>query len=212
MPSYNMEQRSAEWFSVRLGKATGSRIADVVGKTKDGKRYLAARANYMSELLCERLTGVVQTNFVSREMQWGIDNEEPARKLYMKRKGVDVKLMGFVTHPFFVDSGCSPDGLIRDDGMVQFKCPLTTTHLEYLLSNEVPEEYVPQMQWEMACTGRSWSDFVSFDPRLPDHLSMYIKPLPRDSNYINTLENEVAKFLAELQEKYLELQRFQPQQ
>lgn len=196
-------QRSAEWFARRLGKATGSRIADVVGKTKDGKKYLSGRANYMSELLCERLTGVITNKYVTREMQWGIDNEDAARNLYASRHGFEVKQVGFVEHPFFVQSGASPDGLVGPDGMVQIKCPITANHIETVLTATVPDEYLPQIHWEMACANRSWSDFVSFDPRLPDHLSLFVKRVPRDNSYISYLENEVGTFLAELEERYL---------
>jgi hypothetical protein len=102
-------------------------------------------------------------------------------------------------------SGASPDGLVND-GIVEFKCPNTATHLEYLLADKVLEKYVTQMQWQMACTGRPWCDFVSYDPRLPEHLQMLVVRVPRNEVRIAELETEVRKFLAELDDKVKKLQ------
>ena len=114
--------------------------------------------------------------------------------------------MGFIDHPRIVNSGASPDGLVGDEGLVEFKCPATATHLDTLLAGEVPSKYIPQIQFQMACTNRAWCDFVSYDPRLPEHLRMFVKRVPRDDTYIATLESEVTKFLAELEEKLTQLQ------
>jgi predicted phage-related endonuclease len=190
-------QGTPEWFAARLGKATGSRMADVVTKIKSGA-YSASRAKYATEVLCERLTGVPLDTYCSRDMQWGKDQEGPARATYSRRTGQEVFQIGFVDHPEISRAGCSPDGLINDDGMIQIKCPTTPTHIATLESMEVPPEYLPQIQWEMACTGRLWSDFISFDPRLPPDLDMIIIRVDRDDSYILGLESEVTGFLDDL--------------
>jgi predicted phage-related endonuclease len=193
-------QGTPEWFAARLGKATGSRVADVVTKIKSGA-YSAARAKYATEVLCERLTGQTIEVYCSRDMQWGKDQEGPARDAYARRRGVEVLQVGFVDHPEIYQSGCSPDGLIGADGMIQIKCPTTPTHIATLESRAVPAEYMPQVQWELACTGRAWSDFVSYDPRLPPDLDMIVIRVERDESYILGLEDEVMGFLADLVER-----------
>lgn len=202
-----MEQRTDDWFAARLGKVTASRVADVVAKTKSG--YSASRENYMADLIVERLTGQKASSFSNAAMEWGTEQEPHARAAYSARTGELVEEVGFIDHPTIAMSGASPDGLVGD-GIVEFKCPNTATHLEYLLAGKPPEKYVTQMQWQMACTGRPWCDFVSYDPRLPEHLQMLIVRVPRDEKRIAELEDEVRKFLAELNEKVKKLQELKP--
>jgi putative phage-type endonuclease len=197
-----MEQRTDDWFAARLGKVTASRVADVVAKTKSG--YSASRDNYMADLIVERLTGQKAAGFSSAAMEWGVEQEPLARAAYSARTGELVEEVGFIDHPTIAMSGASPDGLVND-GCVEFKCPNTATHLEYLLAGKPPEKYVTQMQWQMACTGRPWCDFVSYDSRLPEHLQMLIVRITRDVKRIAELEDEVRKFLAELDEKVTKL-------
>ena len=198
-----MEQRTDDWFQARLGKVTASRVADVVAKTKSG--YSASRDNYMADLIVERLTGQKASSFSNAAMEWGTEQEPNARAAYSARTGELVEEVGFIDHPTIAMSGASPDGLVND-GIVEFKCPNTATHLEYLLADKVLEKYVTQMQWQMACTGRPWCDFVSYDPRLPEHLQMLVLRVPRNEVRIIELEDEVRKFLAELDEKVKKLQ------
>lgn len=200
-----MEQRTTEWHTARLGKVTASRVADVIAKTKTG--YGASRANLMADLIVERLTGQPASTFSNAHMEWGTEQEPHARAAYSARTGELVEEVGFVDHPSIANSGASPDGLVGDEGLVEFKCPATSTHLDTLLAAEVPSKYIPQMQWQMACTGRKWCDFCSYDPRLPEHLRMFVKRVPRDDEYIKTLETEVTKFLAELDEKLKQLEK-----
>lgn len=202
-----MDQRTPEWFEMRLGKVTASRVADVVARTKSG--YGASRANYMAELICERLTGAQAERFTNAAMQWGTDVEPAARDAYAFLNGAEVVEMGFAPHPTISDSGASPDGLVGDDGLVEIKCPATATHIDYLLTDAVPGKYVTQMQWQMACTGRAWCDFASFDPRLPARLQLWVKRVPRDSARIDDLEKEVSAFLNELREKVAALDMIQ---
>lgn len=196
-------QGSPEWFAIRLGKVTASRVADVVAKTKTGPA--ASRANYMAELIAERLTGEPAEKFTNAAMQWGTEKEPEARAAYEFRTDATVTEIGFVVHPKIDASGASPDGLIGDDGLLEIKCPGTATHLETLLGQAVPAKYLTQMQWQMACTGRKWCDFASFDPRLPESMCLFVKRVVRDDKRISELENEVAGFLLEMSIKLSEL-------
>jgi putative phage-type endonuclease len=203
-----MEQRTDEWFAARLGKVTASRVADVVAKTKT--RYSASRENYMADLIVERLTGQKASSFSNAAMEWGTEQEPNARAAYSARTGELVEEVGFIDHPAIPMSGASPDGLVKDgethwDGLIEIKCPNTATHLDLWLTEDIPTKYITQMQWQMACTGAWWCDFVSFDPRLPEHLQLFVKNVPRDDKRIAELETEVRKFLAELDDKLAKL-------
>lgn len=198
-----MEQLSPEWHAIRCGKVTASRVADVVAKTKSG--WGASRANYMAELIAERLTGESAAGFTNAAMQWGTDNEPDARTAYEFRTDAEVVQVGFVIHPTIPDSGASPDGLVGDDGLVEIKCPNTATHIETLIGQCVPSKYIPQMQWQMACTGRKYCDFVSFDPRLPESMRLAVMRVERDDKLIASLEKDVADFLAEVETKVAKL-------
>ena len=196
-------QGSIEWLKVRCGKVTASRVADVVAKTKTGQS--ASRTNYMAELIAERLTGEPAERFTNSAMQWGTEKEPEARSTYEFYRGAAVTEIGFVHHPKMEQSGASPDGLIGDDGLVEIKCPATATHLDTLLGQMVPSKYVNQIQWQLACTGRQWCDFVSYDPRLPENMRLFIKRMPRDDKRIDELETEVAAFLLEIAVKLSQL-------
>ena len=198
-----MEQRSDEWFKERLGKVTASRVADVIAKTKSG--YSTSRANYMAELICERLTGVRGDSYQSAAILWGVEQEANARTAYEVSTGALVVETGFIPHGSIAMSGASPDGLVATDGLVEIKCPITATHIETLLAGSVAGKYITQMQWQMACTGRHWCDFVSYDPRLPANMQLFIKRIPRDPAMIETLEHEVRVFLDDLDWKIRDL-------
>jgi putative phage-type endonuclease len=202
-----MNQQTPEWFAQRVGKVTASRIADVMAKVKSGEA--ASRANYRAQLVAERLTGVPAESYTNAAMQWGTDTEPYARMAYEADTGNLVLETGFVLHPEIGFSGASPDGLIGDDGLVEIKCPNTATHIEYLLNNGVPEKYKPQMAWQMACTGRKWCDFISYDPRLPDDLKLFCAKYLRDDEYITELEAAVSQFLKEVEETVLHLTEIQ---
>lgn len=198
-----MEQRSEEWFMARHGKVTASRIADIVAKTKSG--YSASRANYAAQLIAERLTGQTQESYTNAAMQWGTEQEPAARAAYEFYSDASVELCGFIPHPKIGMSGASPDGLVGDDGLLEIKCPNTATHIETLSGTKIPEKYITQMQWQMACTGRAWCDFVSFDPRMPEDMRAFIKRITRDDKRIAELEAEVSGFLSEVEAKVAEL-------
>lgn len=201
-------QGSAEWFAQRAGKVTASRVADVIAKTKTG--WGASRSNYAAQLVAERLTGNVEPTFTNAAMQWGTDKEPEAREAYEFHAGVFVDQVGMIDHPKIAMTGASPDGLVGDDGLVEIKCPNTATHIETLLSGKVPTKYVTQMAWQMACTGRAWCDFVSFDPRMPEHMRLFVQRVDRDDALIATLEAEVSAFLTEVSETVASLTRAYP--
>lgn len=193
-----MDQRSPEWFAARCGKATASCIADILARTKTG--FSASRANYKARLVVERLTGQPAETFSNSAMQWGTDQEPFARSAYEFHADVEVVEVGFVDHPTIPMSGASPDGLVGDDGMLEVKCPNTATHIETLLGGKVPEKYVTQMLWQMACTGRQWCDFVSYDPRLPHSMRLFVQRVHRDDEAIAQLEKDVTEFLADVEQ------------
>lgn len=199
-----MEQGTQEWFDVRLGQVTASRIKDVVSKTKSG--YAASRKNYMAQLLCERMTRERQESYTNAAMQWGTEQEPYARSAYEMHRDGMVEEVGYVLHPTIEGAGASPDGLVGEDGLLEIKCPNTATHIEYLLAQEVPAEYKPQMAWQMACTGRKWCDFVSYDPRMPTKHQFFCVRYERDDKYIAELEAEVVKFLSELEDTIKKLE------
>jgi len=200
-----MEQGTEAWFNIRIGKVTASRVADVLAKTKTG--YSTTRDNYMAQLVCERLTGQKGESFTNAAMQHGTETEPLARAAYEARYDVLVDEVGFVSHPTIEMSGASPDGLVGDEGLLEIKAPNTATHIETLLSESVPNKYYTQMQFQLSCTGRKWCDFVSFDNRLPTELQMFVKRVPRDDMYIRLIEDEIVKFLAELDTKINQLMK-----
>ena len=200
----DIEQGTDEWFQARLGKVTASRVSDVIAKTKTG--YSASRANYAAQLVAERLTGQVADSYTNAAMQWGIDHEGDARAAYQFMTDVDVATVGFVGHPFIAMSGASPDGLVNGDGLVEIKCPNTATHIETLLNCAIPKKYRAQMQWQMACTERDWCDFVSYDPRMPERMQLFVKRIQRDAEFLTEIETEIVKFLGEVDDTVSRLQ------
>lgn len=203
-----MDQGTQEWKEARLGCVTASRVSDVIARTKSG--YGASRANYAAQLIAERLTGVVTEGFVNAAMQWGTDTEDSARAAYEFQTGIVVEQVGFIMHPSIQMTGASPDGFAGDDGLLECKCPNTATHIETLISGKIAEKYLTQMHWQMACTGRKWCDFVSFDPRMPEHMQLFVQRVKRDDARIDELEREVVGFLAEIDERIKILTRKYP--
>ena len=199
-----MEQRTAEWFAARAGKVTASRVSDVLATIKSGEA--AVRINYRAQLVAERLTGSPSEGFSNAAMQWGTDTEPMARMAYEANTGHLVEEVAFVEHPTIPNSGASPDGLVDDDGLVEIKCPNTATHIETLLAQKAPAKYIPQMQWQMACTGRQWCDFVSFDPRMPADLQLFVIRVARDDALIAEYEYKVAEFLKTVDETIAKLE------
>lgn len=198
-----IKQGSIEWHQMRLGRVTASKVSDVMAKIKSGEA--ASRRNYRAQLVAERMSKMPTEMFTSAAMEWGTAQEGAARDLYSFLTGYDVVEVPFVNHPTIEMAGASPDGLIGDDGMVEIKAPNTSTHIDYLLADKAPTQYVPQFQWQLACTGRKWVDFVSYDPRLEDDLQILIVRVMRDDEYIKKVEGEVIEFLAEVDDVIAQL-------
>ena len=191
-----MEQGTDAWFIARIGKVTASRVADLMAKTKTG--YSASRDNYMAQLVCERLTQTKAEGFTNAAMEWGTEQEPFARAAYEAKTGVMVQEVGFVPHPAIEWAGASPDGFVGNDGLVEIKCPNTATMIDTLLTGKVPGKYNIQMQFQMACTGRYWCDYVVFDPRMPAKAQLFVKRVFRDDAFIQEMEAEIVNFLAEV--------------
>ena len=192
-----IEQGSTEWFMQRLGKVTASRITDVLAKVKTGEAV--TREDYKTELVVQRLTNQPSESFTNAAMEWGTEQEPLARIAYEAHADVFVEQVSFVDHSTIEWFGCSPDGLVGDDGLLEIKCPSSKNHIKYLLAGKPPAKYVPQMQCQMAVTGRKWCDFVSFDSRLPEDLRLFVVRLERDDEYIKSMEAEVRQFLSEVE-------------
>jgi putative phage-type endonuclease len=193
-----IEQQTPEWLQMRTGMVTASRVADVLAKRKTGTGELECRSKYRAEVICECLTGRSAEHYVTPAMEWGIENEALARAAYEMRLDVETEPGGFAIHDSIPRFGASPDGLIGSDGLLEIKCPTTAAHIGYMLAGVTPEAYQPQMLAEMACTGRRWCDFVSFDPRLPKKLQLFVRRFQRDDGRIAAMEADVLTFLEEV--------------
>jgi putative phage-type endonuclease len=197
-----MDQRSDEWFAARLGFATASRMNDALAGPDT-----AARRNYLIQLVTERLTGQQQESYNSPAMQRGTDLEPVARMAYEATNGF-VDKAGFYKHQSIEWFGASPDGLAGDDGLVEIKCPNSTTHVDYILEGKVPTKYKRQMLAQLACTGRKWCDFVSFDDRLPEHLQLFVVRFEPKPEEIDKLQEGVIKFLNDVQQEFNRCQSY----
>lgn len=193
-----MEQRSPEWFAARCGKVTASRLYDVMTRTKSG--YAASRQNYMAELICQRLTGKPEEEFTNAAMMRGTELEPVAREMYaLNEFDAVISEVGLIDHPTIAGFAASPDGLVNDDGLIEIKCPNTWTHLQTLKTGVPKRQYLLQMHAQMMCTGRKWCDFVSFDDRLPPELAYFKTRINFDEVLAEEIEQEVVKFLTELE-------------
>ncbi|HEY4714709.1 MAG TPA: YqaJ viral recombinase family protein [Aquirhabdus sp.] len=197
----NMLQRSDDWHSDRVGKLTASRISGMNAKPVKGKALNATQLT----VLTERITGVQDEFFTSKDMQWGIDNEPNAIAAYESKTDSFVVGTGLVDHPFIEMTGASPDGLVGNDGLIEVKCPKSETHINTLLTKTVPAEYLPQITWQIACTKRLWCDFVSFDPRLPEHLQIVVIRVFEHELDIAGMESDVRTFNKIIDERLAEL-------
>ena len=205
------EQRTPAWLSERAGKVTASGVAHALAvlKRKDGEAQV--RKDYKARIVAEILTGFSAEQYVSPAMVWGSEQESFAVTAYEIQSGSELEHVGFVLHPTIDRFGASPDGLVGDKGMIEAKCPSTTTHLDYILNDVVPEEYQPQMLAGMVCCERDWCDFVSYDPRLPEHLQLFVKRFERDNERIGLMEAGVLQFLSEVDDILARLPQAPPQ-
>ena len=199
-------QGTPEWHQARLGKVTASKLSDVMALGRGGAPS-ATRATYRAQLVVERLTGSPTETFTNAAMAHGTETEPQARATYILTTGRMVSEVGFIDHPSISMAGASPDGLIGSEGLIEIKCPNSATHIATLRGSEIDGKYIKQMQWQMACTGRAWCDFVSFDPRLPDELQLHIRRVQRDPAMIVEMETAVRAFLAEVDEEISALRK-----
>ena len=207
-----IEQGSDAWKALKCGWVGASRVADIIATTKGGG-VSASRNAYMGQLIAERLTGIPMETYTNEAMQWGTNTEADARAAYQFERGILVAKASFVPHPTVHTAGASPDGMIGDEGLLEIKCPKTSTHVDTILKGKVPGHYITQMQFQMACTARKWCDFASFDPRMPESMRLYIQRVPRDDETIAKLEAAVREFIAELDAKVAALrERYEPKQ
>lgn len=196
-----IEQGSEQWLQMRLGKLTASRMADVLAA-----KTTAARRNYMAQLVAERLTGTITESFTSGPMAWGTEHEPLARAEYEILTDSTVDQVPFVDHPKIAWCGASPDGLVGGDGLIEIKAPNTATHIDYLLGKKPPARYLPQMALQLACTGRKWVDFVSYDPRMPEKHRLFVVRYTPDAAYLEKVETEAQLFLDEVNAMIEQLQ------
>lgn len=194
-----VEQGSDLWKQLRQGHVTASNIADVMAKGK-GESESITRHKYKMRLLAERIAiAPMFDSYSNPAMEWGIEQEQYACIAYEENKYVLVQRTGFWLHPTIKWLGVSPDRLVGDDGLIEVKCPNSTTHLDYLMTNKIPAEYVKQIQCQLWVTGRQWCDFVSYDSRLRRHNQLLIVRAERNEELIAEMEVEVKKFLAEIE-------------
>lgn len=207
MKIIDFPQGSEEWLQARAGLVTASRMCDVLAKIKTGEA--AARRDYRSQVVAEILTGVPQEDgYINGEMQWGLDNEPLACSAWEVATDLMTSEVGLVLHPRIERAGASPDRLVGADGLLEVKCPKTATHLQYLMDGALPSKYEPQVMWQLACTGRAWAEFASFDPRLPERMQLFRVRVERDEKRIAALEAEVESFLADVDKMLETVRRF----
>ncbi len=193
---HTFPQGGPEWHDHRLGRVTASRVADLMALTKSGPA--ASRKNYMADLIAERLTAQPRDSYTNAAMEWGTAHEAQARATYAFVTDCDVQEVGFIDHPTIPMAGCSPDGLIGADGMLEIKCPNTATHIDTLINGTINSKYKKQMMFQMACAGRAWCDFVSFDPRLSPAKQLWIKRILFDRASVLDIEKAVCEFQQDL--------------
>ena len=212
MKTFTCEQRSEEWFELHIGRVTASYMSDVMDfRTTGDKGPGSMRNAYMGKKIAETLTNQLSMlGYVNAAMQWGNDNEDGARRAYVLASGNFVDCIGFGIHPEIERFGASPDGLIGDDGMVELKCPETSTHIKWMDAGDVPVEHRPQMYAQMAVFGRQWCDFQSYDPRLGKRYERFSKRLVRDEAMIKVVEDAARKFLSDMDAMIERMEQLNP--
>jgi len=196
-------QDKPAWIKKRSGKITASRVGDIARRTQKGTPY-SVWNDYVYEVLTERLTGQATEHFVSKPMQWGLDQEDAAANYYAFETGAELAFSDFVDHPVIPMCGASPDRLIGDDGLLEIKCPNTRNHILFLLSGDIERlgaNYPWQIQWQLECTGRKWCDFMCYDPRLPVHLQSKVIRVERDQEMIDQAAAAIIEAQAYITEK-----------
>lgn len=189
---HECDQRTEEWHALRLGRITGTGFSKVLAKGQ-GK----TRKSYMLQLAAERLTGESEDSYINEDMKRGMELEDEAFEFYEGVNLTPVQKVGFVERDEWI--GVSPDGLIGDDGLLELKCPRSTTHLTNIMDNRMPPTYKAQVQGQIWVCEKEWCDFTSYDPRVKDK-KMFTFRVFRDDNYLDNLEKECYTFVNELKE------------
>lgn len=188
------DQRTDEWHEARLGRITASKIYDVIAKTAKGA-YTAKRDDYAFQLAAERMTGLPTRIFTNDAMLWGQATEPLALEFYAEYYGYEVKQAPFIIHRQMEYCGCSPDGIVNDEFLVEIKAPQTNTFLRIKHDKVPPPQYVAQCQMQMAVTGAPKTDLFFYDPRVIDPSKQFILfEIERDNEYIANLEQEIVLF------------------
>jgi putative phage-type endonuclease len=201
----DIEQGTDAWLELRAGKITGSKISHMMAKGKG-----LTKDSYRTQLAVERITGKpVPMTFKSKAMIKGSEDEPLAREHYEFVNNVDAKQVAFILHPFLLNAGASPDSLIGDDGLLEIKCPNSETHINYLITKKIPGDYMDQMQWQLACSKRSWVDWMTYDKSMPIHLRSMVIRVYRDEKRIIELEGTAEQFNEEINELVIKLGKMQ---
>ena len=208
MTEAELVQRSDEWFAARAGSLGASRIGVALARLKRLGERTAAAVDAMYELAAERITGVPARRV--NPMYWGAEHEDEARRAYAFLTNLPVVKIGLIPHPTIEGAHASPDSLVGDEGGLEIKCPTSATHLRTLLERDVPEDHLPQIHWALACSGRAWWDFVSYDPRFPDPLQFFQRRVMRDDTIIAGMEADARDFISELGSKLVRLEELYP--
>jgi putative phage-type endonuclease len=202
----DIAQGSEPWFQMKCGFIGASRISDIMSNGKNGAES-TGRANYRAQLVCERLTGCVTDSFGNAYTQRGTEDEGAARECYSFVTGYEVEQTSFLFHPALPFAGCSPDGLIGTDGLVEIKRKIPAIHIDYIFKNRVPPEYTKQMLWQLAVTGRQWNDFCSYCPELPENMQLFTCRMYRDEVAISAMESAVIAFQESVEQMISDLKR-----
>ena len=198
-------QGSEAWRQARCGSIGASDAPRVVRRTKTG--YSADRDSLMWDKLIERVTSVPVEITPSKAMLQGTAREPDARVTYSIIKGVEVEQVGLIPHPLIKGAHASPDGYVGTTGLVEIKCPEKKAHGETLINETISNDHIVQMQWQMACTGRHWCDYVSYNPDFPPAMQLWTGRVSRNATLIGELESEIKGFIRELEAKVDRLSR-----
>ena len=188
---HRCEQGTDEWFAVKAGHLSAHNFHKILSPT--GKPSTQAE-KYLYQVAGEAVLGHQEEGYTNQWMARGLELEDEARKFYELVTGYEVEQVGFVELNDFI--GCSPDGLIGEDGGLEIKCPALATHVKYLLDKKIPTEYIPQVQGNLYVTGRKWWDFLSYYPGLEPLLLR----VERDEEYIGKLGKSLNMAVERLKE------------